>query len=1317
MRPYIVATVRNPLNVKATIGFVLYDLNTGELLEVSHEDLRAGVLKKGAVIYNASVKDTTLRVEGIFVDLDSLPYKQSKQSKWNNVDKFLPLLMHKDENITLVRFNGKTIDKIICNKEQLWVYANNDAIILDKDNKLSCDKSNANIVNSPANLDFESGMKLVLGAEKSSQVLRDLQKSNDKLLVGLDEEARDPNVVWDFETFERYMNMQGWDFEQYTGFSGRLISSVSRKCKVLHLPSGTVGSECLFSAKPDELDTIIFNKDFRKINNLYKDEYGGKSNGECLKPLLEATHINRVRDFKASLEPLHINNIYFQKADNIIEETFKGAGLGNLVVTGIAQMPFYKNIDRLYNCCDLNKLDTEGIQSRFARMETCFNKTTIGDMDFDFNLDDIRKSFRVFYTKSTPFKVHFGGNILIINNSFYETNLEEVTFDTCKQITHIDCSFCGSEYLKVLDFRNCDALDRMYELGCDCPNLEQFYLNRRLQGLLGRICDNTKVKRLELGTSIRKIKWPVLENCDGAEVIIPDNISTLDSGLFDGDKTTSAEIVFLGTPKNICGAYYGGTEFQNMKFPKTISEIAKGTFKYLNTPMFDSSLLPNLNYLSEELFISNWYINTVVLDRNIVKLDKNCFKDCHQLETIILSESLTEFSAREFSRIKGNKVPTVYAVKGSTAHKKLNTNTSINLVVVDSIEEARDIVFNSAKTEEIKRAKFDVLLPDTKYSDLLNEPYKKDISFTYKMMMELDANERASDTPALDTRKFRSLPLSQFESFDKMMDRFRKIDCGEDCSNIFIGFSNLITKFLDNCDWCYTEPFIDSMNRLGNPQATRILTCDNKAQIVVVKFNVIKEAYLLAIIVEDVIQFMTPMKMLQSYDINATSFGFEMQLLNALTRPFDDRKRVSIGKYLTPGDFIADQEIEIESPIIINNAKIPIRYYNKFFDNIIGTFKIIGDIDSGKLVTGPSAPSKVHQLLLYDMIDQLIVETKCKVLLSSNTPRIRGFQQINVVRVYTLDEINQIDQKYFKSFPLYCMNRDDKTNNIIKLMSMSKAECDEAYNNKENYDTEGDMNLCYLGELIYQHNITSVDDLIQKPGLLKRVFDTHVYQDAPVSLREIKNKPEVYTKDIVTQLSNGKEFLMQFVAAGSMYVVGTLTGTTPMSSKKVFKYSFISLQGVIRLLYNIGYARSCGVQPKLGITDKNIHEISDFHFLNAIAFNNYNTTGIKVHIAIDKANGDSYLIGEVWDTTYITLFRFKSYFDAMNFITTAKNDKRLENALENLVDCLSYGRDSRFEYTNALMSIRRQIMDGLPNNYPYIDAFPNLVARLAKQPR
>ena len=29
MRPYIVATVRNPLNVKATIGFVLYDLNTG----------------------------------------------------------------------------------------------------------------------------------------------------------------------------------------------------------------------------------------------------------------------------------------------------------------------------------------------------------------------------------------------------------------------------------------------------------------------------------------------------------------------------------------------------------------------------------------------------------------------------------------------------------------------------------------------------------------------------------------------------------------------------------------------------------------------------------------------------------------------------------------------------------------------------------------------------------------------------------------------------------------------------------------------------------------------------------------------------------------------------------------------------------------------------------------------------------------------------------------------------------------------------------------------------------------------------------------
>ena len=42
--------------------------------------------------------------------------------------------------------------------------------------------------------------------------------------------------------------------------------------------------------------------------------------------------------------------------------------------------------------------------------------------------------------------------------------------------------------------------------------------------------------------------------------------------------------------------------------------------------------------------------------------------------------------------------------------------------------------------------------------------YKKDISFTYKMMMELDANERASDTPALDTRKFRSLPLSQFEN-------------------------------------------------------------------------------------------------------------------------------------------------------------------------------------------------------------------------------------------------------------------------------------------------------------------------------------------------------------------------------------------------------------------------------------------------------------------------------------------------------------------------------------------------------------------------
>jgi hypothetical protein len=116
---------------------------------------------------------------------------------------------------------------------------------------------------------------------------------------------------------------------------------------------------------------------------------------------------------------------------------------------------------------------------------------------------------------------------------------------------------------------------------------------------------------------------------------------------------------------------------------------------------------------------------------------------------------------------------------------------------------------------------------------------------------------------------------------------------------------------------------------------------------------------------------------------------------------------------------------------------------------------------------------------------------------------------------------------------------------------------------------------------------------------------------------------------------------------------------------------------------------------------------------NTLTTSGFEQDGIKIHVAFDKTNADVYTILDSWDSDFYSIFRFKKYSDAIDFVV--KTNYQHTHSFFNFARYF----DNRYgEYKpEECISLHEMIMNGFPNNFPYMGKMKDLANKLKKQPK
>lgn len=1319
MALYIVGTQRNKLNEQSIVRFTIWNSISNEFSVLSYTDLKNGILNNEIEVGNAEANFKS--VSGKYYDLKALSYEAN--DKVVILDHYTILEKFADDSYLLMKYNLDSIDSLICNKFELLIMEKQGQVWntengMYKESTVSSDSVSNNI--------SRSANKIGINTDK-------IQVESDRLT----EEAFNPDIVWNMDKFKTFMKLNRWEYTVIPQDNGQYkITSVDPGCTILHLPEEVTIVDDLFEQRPVGEPIIIFGPLVRYIGALFKINCVLNTHGnnkvarvqlkyDMCNVNLDSEEIDRIR--KTHVENIEIKSIYFQHAsesqlDSLGNSDLDFGGLSFLNISDIADTPIGKKVERLYNFCKIQNIET----INGNRLSYCFGRTEICQNSVGYNVElsyNCMRESKIIGDNST---VEVLDKVKKLDSSFIELDVQNINIGKATSLSHIESSFKSVDGLRDADLSQLQNFSTLRYSFQYCKNLSNFKLPPSVYDI-GREClkGSPNIKEVVIPDKFSYITGKPFIGC---RVIYPKNVETIcgRSHRFYQNAAEYEPVYTCTITKIVDRLSSADGELKDLKLPTTIESIPANCFESSRLTSYDSRLLPNVSVIPYEAFSSS-YIITAIFGNNIRKIGKGIFDKCSNLKTVIFGDNIEEMETGLFSKCETESSIKVYVTRKSLANKKIRKSNKVIVISVDSVEEAIEMEYNN-NTSENKQYKFDMLLAGTKFECLLHKKYRDYVGYLYALFKSIQNDEPylSNEELILDRSKFGDISIDRIPKLREIVENAIKREEVDtqvlENRREFISLSNLITTVSKNYMYMLTDEIIDKINNKVHVQSMGcyIEVCKD-AQILMVRLvdkdNVDIVATTIMIIYKDRLVYLTPF-------YNSDYIKNEMGNIRSALIYSTARKRhsnVGLGTALVPGDILT---YVYGGDTTINNKPIPYELLSVMQENLDSTLRIIGIKDFNKKSKQKNREQIIYDALMIEVQNGKLIELSCKLSFDDNSTRLRNLSEEQVKRVYDIQDIGSIDEGFtcdlIKGF------NNPKINSMLTHILMSDSTKDDIRANVDNYETTGDKNLIYLGELIYQNNIKSIDDVVKNRQLLKRILDSHLYENANISMNYIKKHELNYKRESIKPLGVKNEILLEFKAIANdgmqLHIAGVADGETTMNSKKFLMGSLQSVDNNIKLLYTIGLSRSNGaIRNNPGIDNSKIN-IDEYYVINSIGLKNFYHRGMKLLLAMDKFNADTYVLAEVWDTDFYKLFRTKTLANGvmlMRYLTTVTSKGiSVQDKVIDLIDYLNNTSSSVRVEDNFLILLREEIMQGLPNNYPYSGMSPtDLVDILAKQPK
>lgn len=1317
----IIGTIRNKLNEKAIVSFYTLDTNSRDIKELTYTELKDAI-NNGTIVCNAKITDRNT-IEGKYYDLKELSYKTN--NKEVHLDQYIIIEKYADNTYLICKYNFDNIDTKICDsvtKEAL------------------CEKGQ--IYNESYSENNSTN------THKEDIVVRSETEKVDRL----DTEAYNINKIWTLSDFKNFMDRHGWKYKLHPrlGFGATheyTVEHIDPRCEIVHLPLEVTGSSALFDGMPINKPTIIFGPMMRYFTGLYSIPYLNTLYPHGLVSSLnvgETYSVKKVVDMgktedmsseelndlkKMPMNYVDITSVFFQKStDQQLKDIGVGkccdfSGLSYINVLDKADVPRKRLIKNLYNFCNINEINT--IQCN--TLNYSLNCSTLAQKNVLYDTEYCNCILSKSKLTDAESVLVIGPNVIKISNSIVDVLLQKLDIIYATKLSEIRQSISKINNIEELDFsylnQQFNCIRSSFLL---CKDLKKLVLPPNIRAVGdGCLSRSPGVEEVIIPDTIDQIVGEPFAN--GCRVIYPQKINVINSSYFCYyTNALRFEPVLNSVIENIVSPMNSARgKLKDLKLPKTIKKIPSCCFEHSQLTEFDSEYLPDLRCIPDFAFKGS-RLEVAIFRENITSIGVGAFYGCSSLRTVIFGPNITEMEGGSLSKCESDSIIKVYIVAGSIAKKKIRKSKNLAIIDVGSIEEAYSMEYNS-ETSENKQYKFDIMLKDTKFECLLNEAYRTHIGYLYKLFNSIDRNEPylQDETIRLNTSKYGSIPLESIFSLNKTVVECKQLASkdGRLLTNRreFISLSNFITSISNN----YIELLdSDAINKINDTDETyefryhRHLFIEEDAQILLLKFQKIYGsmlAYVIVIIYNNQLVYITPF-------LGQEYIKYQNSVKNALITQKNYRKEINIGlgTVLMPGDSVGYANF---GDVLINGKKIPYQLLNMVATNIGVTCRLIGVKNLRKHVRKSEDRYKIrYEALFIELLNQRLIEGSCKIeFVHEDSYIIDSIDIQNVKRVDTLDNLGSFDKEYFSDLISGFNNKANSNKLVASLMSSDKH--NEMYSNTANYDTKGDLSLIYLGELVYQNNIKSLDSVNGNVSVLKRILDSHLYTNANISMNYIKKNQKAYKQNEARQLSDKGEFLIEFEVEdenkGKLYIVGITSVNTTMSSKKFLMGSVQDINKNIQMLYMIGQSRSTGKHKDyMGISNNAIN-IDDYFVVRSKSLYLFNRLGLKLHLAVNLYSADTYLIGDYWDTDFYKILRLKNFLNGILLFRyyTQKYEARPECPHNQLLEVMNSLVEKReVPSFNVLDEVRKSIIEGLPDNYPYTGKCPiDIVNMLAKQ--
>ena len=223
----------------------------------------------------------------------------------------------------------------------------------------------------------------------------------------------------------------------------------------------------------------------------------------------------------------------------------------------------------------------------------------------------------------------------------------------------------------------------------EIPYTNQYYLHTRPWSAY-----SSKITNIVIEDGVTAIGDCAFKNCAQLTTIeIPESVVQIGGGAFYGCSSLTG-LFFPGnvTEIGVC-AFYGCTDLTSVNIPKTVKRIGDDTFyncRSLTKLVLPDGALYNVN------FSGCSSLKEITLPNSITTLDDYAFYNCTKLESVILSDSITEISTSSFRECKNLisvKLPERVSSIGNSAFYNCSSLSSV--IFPESLHYIGDCAFQN----------------------------------------------------------------------------------------------------------------------------------------------------------------------------------------------------------------------------------------------------------------------------------------------------------------------------------------------------------------------------------------------------------------------------------------------------------------------------------------------------------------------------------------------------------------------------------------------------------------------------------------------